>query len=177
MIHYSCCCCCCCCYLCSRLRLMWWNPHGEMMCSAEGWQSRGEGLAVSEACWTTYMFRTSAPVCQHTDSTNLLCSHYLSEFFSLPPALWQSLQLQTFIPVWFSCLISHIWSLSAVCWSMQVLPLWAVGASGLNVSRGRKNCTNFTALIETSPSPQEDTQYHLKGSLTPAVESYMLNLK
>lgn len=38
MIHYSRCC-----YLCARLRLMWWNPHGEMMCSAEGWQSRGEG--------------------------------------------------------------------------------------------------------------------------------------
>lgn len=65
----------------TRLRLMWWNPHRAMMCSAEGWQSLGEALAMSEACWTTYMFRTAAPVCQHADSTNPLCSHYLPEFF------------------------------------------------------------------------------------------------
>lgn len=56
---------------------MWWNPHGEMMCSATGWQSRGEGLTMSAACWTMYMFRTAAPVCQHRDGTNPLCSHYL----------------------------------------------------------------------------------------------------
>lgn len=40
-----------------------------------------KGLAVSGACWTTYMFRTAAPVCQHRRGTNPLCSHYLPEFF------------------------------------------------------------------------------------------------
>lgn len=75
-IHYGCCCC----YLCSRLRLMWWNPYGDMMCSAEGWQSEGVGLTMSKACWTMYMFRTTAPVYQHRDGTNPLCSHYPPDF-------------------------------------------------------------------------------------------------
>lgn len=59
---------------------MWWNPRGEMMCSAEGWQSREE-LPMSEACWTTYAFRTVAPVRQRTVRRNPPCSYYLSDFF------------------------------------------------------------------------------------------------
>lgn len=110
-----------------RLRLMWWNPHGEMMCSAEGWQSR-EGLPMSQACWTTYAFRTAAPVRQRRIRTNPPCSHYLSAFFYffslfLPSgsASWRVLQQQMFVPVHFSCLISHIWSLRAVCRSVKSL--------------------------------------------------------
>lgn len=126
------CCHCCLCRLCRlclcalRLRLMWWNPHGEMMCSAEGWQSR-EGLPMSEACWTTYTLRTAAPVRQRRIHINPPCSYYLSNFlffFSFSPscsASWRALQQQMFVPVHFSCLISHIWSLRAVCRSVKSL--------------------------------------------------------
>lgn len=125
------------------------------MCSAEGWQSREE-LPVSEACWTTYTFRAAAPVCQRGVSTNPLCSHYLPDsFFFFPfsfshllPASRWSLQLQMFVPAQFSCLISHIWSLSAVCWSMKV---WTtVGCQGQRFERRKVT----GELILTSPSPQ-----------------------
>lgn len=111
-----------------RLSLMWWNPHGEMMCSAEGWQSR-EGLPMSEACWTTYTFRTAAPVRQRRIRINPPCSHYLSNFlfsffFPFSPsrsASRRARQQQMFVPVHFSCLISHIWSRRAVCRSVKSL--------------------------------------------------------
>lgn len=113
---------CCCCYRYTQLRLMWWNPHGEMICSAEDWQSQGERLTVSEACWTTYMFRTSASVCQQQDSSNPLCFIIYLLFF-LPP-LFSSVVIATaaaeaYLPQ-FSCFISHIWSLPAVFWTVKV---------------------------------------------------------
>lgn len=65
----------------------------------------------------------------------------------LPASRW-SLQLQMFVPVQFSCLISHIWSLSAVCWSMKV---WTtVGCQGQRFERREV----MGELILTSPSPQ-----------------------
>lgn len=78
---------------------------------------------------------------------------YPTLFFSLsfshllPASRW-SLQLQMFVPAQFSCLISHIWSLSAVCWSMKV---WTtVGCQGQWFER--REVTG--ELILTSPSPQ-----------------------
>lgn len=134
----------CCYYLCTRLRLMCWNPHGEMMCSAEGWQSQGERLTMSEPCWTTYMFRTTAPVCQQQGSANPLCSHYLPDFSSLSCSVAVVAAAAVYPCIVF---MSHITHLIFVCCLLEheSLPLWIVRASGLNVERGGKNCIHFTA--------------------------------
>lgn len=111
-----------------RLRLMWWNPHGEMMCSAEGWQSRGEELTMSETCWTTYMFRTTAPVCQHRRSTNPLCSHYLPDFFSFFPALFVIFAAADVCPS--IVFMSHITYLIFVCCFLEHESLTTTGCQG-----------------------------------------------
>lgn len=124
------------------------------MCSAEGCQSREE-LPVSEACWTTYTFRTAAPVCQRRVSTNPLCSHYLPDsFFSPFPFLIFSqlcgdlcscrcLSLHSFHVSY------HIFDLSllfAGAWKSE--PQWVVRARGFE----HREVTG--ELILTSPSPQ-----------------------
>ena len=144
-----------------RLRLMCWNPHGEMMCSAEGWQSRRAGLTVSEACWTTYMFRTAARICQRRDATNPLCSHYLPDFF--PSFLLcadlcscSCLSLYSFHISYHTvdpCLLfAGVWKSTTMSWR----------ASGFNAAKGRKSCTTFTALIQTFPASDIDCRSNLK---------------
>lgn len=150
VMHCSCCRCrCCCCYLCAWLRLMWWNPHGEMMCSAEGWQSRGEGLTVLGACWTTYMFRTTAPVCQHSDSTNPLCSHYLPEFFfSSFFSPFGSCSVANFAAAAvYPCMVfmSHITHLIFVCCFLEheSYPLWVFKGQWFTCCKGKEELQQF----------------------------------
>lgn len=130
------CCLCRPCLCALRLRLMWWNPHGEMMCSAEGWQSR-EGLPMSEACWTTYTFRTAAPVRQRRIHINPPCSHYLSDFlffFFFSPFLLSFVASSAAADVCPCALfMSHItYLISPRCLPEREKsePLWVVRASG-----------------------------------------------
>lgn len=156
MIHYSCCS-----YLCTRLRLMWWNPHGEMMCSAEGWQSRGEGLAMSEACWTTYMFRTTAPVCQRRDSTNPLCSHYLPEFFLsflLCGDLCSCLSLYSFHVSYHTFDLCLLFAGAWKSTTMSCLGQW------FECCKGKEELYQFHSfdLNYSSPSPEITWRYFLR---------------
>lgn len=127
---------------------MWWNPHGEMMCSAEGWQSRGGELTMSEACWTTYMFRTAAPVCQHRGSTNPLCSHYRPDFSSFASRSVVILAAADVCPCIVS--MSHITYLIFFCCLLEHESLTTMGWLGqwFECCKGRED------LILTSPSPQ-----------------------
>lgn len=120
------------------------------MCSAEGWQSREE-LPVSEACWTTYTFRTAAPVCQRRVSTNPLCPHYLPDFFFF---LFLFSSFPSFMVIFAAAdvcpcavFMSHITYLISLCCLLEHESLNHSGLSG--------PCRKVTGeLILTSPSPQ-----------------------
>lgn len=153
MIQCSCRCFCFCCYLCARLRLMWWNPHGEMMCSVEGWRSRGEEGSPCQGLVEPHTCSGPVPLSISTETVQTpLSSHYPPQCSSPLPLCcdlysYGCLSLRRFHVSY------HTFDLSAACWSIKVLPVWVVRASGLSIVRGRKNSSNFTALTQTSPSP------------------------
>lgn len=144
MIHYSCCS-----YLCAWLRLMWWNPHGEMMCSAEGWQSRGGGLSMfvePRTCSGPVLLSVSTATVQTHCVLIIYRSFFLSLLLAGDLCSCSCLSLYSFHVSYHTfdpCLRF------AGAWKSTTM---SCRASGWNVAKRRKNWT-ILALIWTSLSP------------------------